>query len=62
MDEIGNQAKSKDLKVQKNDGMYSKDWLFLFKYFYQNYNINDINCVNDAVGLAAFLENFDCPL
>lgn len=34
----------------------------IFKYFYQNYNINEINCFNDAVGLAAFLENFDCPV
>lgn len=29
MDEIGNQAKGKELKVQKNDGMCSKNW-FIF--------------------------------
>jgi len=36
--------------------------LFLFKYFYRNYNISDINCFNEIVGLAAFLENVDCPV
>lgn len=36
--------------------------LFLFKYFYRNYNISDINCFNEIVGLAAFLENIDCPV
>jgi len=33
MDEIGNQAKGKELKVQKNDGMYSKDWFIFIQIF-----------------------------